>query len=84
MENSLGYQNDQWSKKRGDSMKIGILCKVTSRTSHYPPQFGHLIVVTGKLNRTTNTGASTVVVGRNLNTGREHHYFTNEIEEVKQ
>ena len=31
---------------RGDSMKIGTLCKVTSRTSHYPSQFGHLIVVT--------------------------------------
>ena len=65
-------------------MKIGTLCKVTSRTSHYPSQFGHLIVVTNKLNRNTNTGVSTVVVGRNLSTGREHHYFTTEIKEVKQ
>ena len=65
-------------------MKIGTLCKVTAKNSHNPPQFGNLIVVTGKLNRTTNTGVSTVVVGRNLNTGREHHYFTNEIKEIKQ
>jgi hypothetical protein len=65
-------------------MKIGTLCKVTSKTSHYPPQYGHLIVVTGNTNRTTNTGGGVVVVGRNLNTGREHHYFTTEIKEVKQ
>jgi len=65
-------------------MKVGTLCRVTSKTSHYPPQYGHLIVVVGKTNRTTNTGGSVVVVGRNLNTGREHHYFTTEIKEVKQ
>lgn len=65
-------------------MKVGTLCKVTAENSHHPSQFGHLIVVTGKLNRTTNTGASTFVVGRNLNTGTEHHYFTKEIKEVKQ
>ena len=65
-------------------MKIGTLCKVTSRTSHYPSQYGHLIVVTVNTNRTTNVGGSIVVTGRNLNTGREHHYFTTEIKEVKQ
>ena len=65
-------------------MKIGTLCKVTAENSHVPSQFGNLIVVTGKLNRATNTGVSIVVLGRNLNTGREHHYFANEIEEVKQ
>ena len=59
-------------------MKTGTLCKVTSRTSHYPSQFEHLIVVTkGMIN-------DRVVAGRNLNTGREHHYFTSEIKEVKQ
>ena len=65
-------------------MKIGTLCKVTAENSHSPPQFGNLIVVTGKLNRTTNTGVFLVITGRNLKTGREHHYFLNEIEEVKQ
>ena len=65
-------------------MKIGTLCKVTAKTSHHPSQFGHLIVVTGKLNKTTHTGVATFVVGRNLNTGRVHHYFTKEIKEVKQ
>tara|TARA_B100000287_G_scaffold424853_1_gene470216 strand:- start:2135 stop:2332 length:198 start_codon:yes stop_codon:yes gene_type:complete len=65
-------------------MKIGTLCKVTSRTSHYPSQFGNLIVIVGGTNRTTNTGDTKVVTGRNLNTGREHHYFTSEIKEVKQ
>jgi len=66
-------------------MKIGTLCKVTSRTSHYPSQFGNLIVILGGTNRTTNTSFETnVVTGRNLNTGREHHYFKNEIKEVKQ
>ena len=65
-------------------MKIGTLCKVTSKTSHYPSQYGHIIVVLGKVNRTTNIGGSVVVVGRNINTGREHHYFKNEIKQVKQ
>lgn len=65
-------------------MKIGTLCKVISRTSHYPSQFGNLIVIVGRTNRTTNTGDTKVVTGRNLNTGREHHYFTSEIKEVKQ
>lgn len=59
-------------------MKIGTLCKVISRVSHDPSQFEHLIVVTkGKK-------TDTVVIGTNLNTGKEHHYFTSEIEEVKQ
>ena len=63
---------------RGDSMKIGTLCKVTSRTSHYPSQFGHLIVVTRGMKN------DRVVTGTNLTTGKEHHYFTTEIKEVKQ
>ena len=62
-------------------MKTGTLCKVTSRTSHYPSQFGHLIVIVGG---TTNTANKRLVTGRNLNTGREHHYFTSEIKKVKQ
>ena len=62
----------------GDKMKIGTLCKVTSKTSHYPSQYGHLIVVTKEMKNVRG------VTGRNLNTGREHHYFTTEIEEVKQ
>lgn len=61
-------------------MKTGTLCKVTSKVSHYPPQYGHLIVIVGG----TNTGDNRVVTGRNLNTGREHHYFISEIKEVKQ
>lgn len=65
-------------------MKIGTLCKVTSKISHYPSQYGHFIVIVGKTNRTTNTGDNRVVTGRNLNTGKEHHYFTTEIKEVKQ
>jgi len=63
-------------------MKVGTLCKVTSKTSHYPSQFEHLIVIVGGTNRTTNTGDTMVVTGRNLNTGREHNYFTSEIKEV--
>ena len=59
-------------------MKIGTLCKVTSKVSHNPPQFGHLIVVTKGMKN------DRVVTGINLNTGREHHYFTKEIKEVKQ
>ena len=62
-------------------MKIGTLCKVTAKNSHHPSQFGHLIVVCDL--RKTRTGGH-VVTGTNLNTGREHHYFANEIEEVKQ
>ena len=65
-------------------MKIGTLCKVISKTSHYPSQFEHLIVIVGGMNITTNTGDTKVVTGRNLNTGRQHHYFTSEIKEVKQ
>jgi|TARA_R110000787_G_scaffold220349_1_gene329116 hypothetical protein len=64
-------------------MKIGTLCKVTSKESHYPSQHGDLIVVTGKLNKTTNTGGHKVLSGRNLKTGKEHHYFAKEIKEVK-
>ncbi len=65
-------------------MKIGTLCKVTSKASHYPSQYGNIIVVLGKVNRTTNANVSVIVIGRNINTGREHHYFKNEIKEVKQ
>ena len=57
-------------------MKIGTLCKVTSRTSHYPSQFGNLIVVIGVMDK--------LCVGQNLKTGKQHHYFTSEIKEVKQ
>ena len=59
-------------------MKKGTLCKVTSKTSHYPSQFGQLIVVTKGMKN------DRVVTGTNLYTGREHHYFTSEIKEVKQ
>ena len=58
-------------------MKIGTLCKVTSKTSHYPPQYGHLVVVLGSAN-----GSNIVIEGKNLNTGITHHYFTSEIKEV--
>ena len=57
-------------------MKIGTLCKVIAKSSHNPSQYGHLVVVTGKM--------ITVLVGQNLNTGKEHHSFAKEIEEVKQ
>ena len=57
-------------------MKIGTLCKVRVVNSHTPSQFGNLIVVIG------NRGL--IVVGQNLKTGKQHHYFANEIEEVKQ
>ena len=60
-------------------MKIGTLCKVTAKNSHHPSQFGDLIVVTRGA-----TKKYSVVTGTNLNTGREHHYFTSEIKEVKQ
>ena len=65
-------------------MKIGTLCKVIAHDSHYPSQYGQLIVVTGKAGRATNAGIclSGAIVGRNLNTGRQHHYFKNEIKEV--
>ena len=67
-------------------MKIGTLCKVTSRTSHYPSQFEHLIVIVGgtMVLQAYGGGDTKVVTGRNLNTGRQHHYFTSEIKEVKQ
>jgi len=65
-------------------MKIGALCKVTAKNSHYPSQFGHLIVIVGGTNRTIFKNDTKVITGRNLNTGREHHYFTSEIKEVKQ
>lgn len=64
-------------------MKVGTLCKVTAENSHHPSQFGNLIVVTRKLKRNTNTGVSIVVVGQNLKTGKQHHYFAKEIKEVK-
>ena len=66
-------------------MKVGTLCKVTAENSHTPPQHGHLIVICDM--RLTENGYKTavhVVTGMNLNTGRKHHYFSNEIEEVKQ
>ena len=62
-------------------MKTGTLCKVTSRTSHYPSQFGNLIVVCDF--QKIRTGGH-VVTGTNLHTGKKHHYFTTEIKEVKQ
>ena len=73
-------------------MKIGTLCKVTVQHSHKPSQYGDFIVVLRPLNGTLQrknknghiTDVGTVVVGRNLNTGKLHHYFTHEIKEVKQ
>ena len=63
-------------------MKIGTLCKVIAHDSHYPSQYGQLIVVIGKAGKATNVGRTRAIVGRNLNTGSEHHYFKNEIKEV--
>tara|TARA_B100002019_G_scaffold130772_1_gene112346 strand:+ start:4358 stop:4546 length:189 start_codon:yes stop_codon:yes gene_type:complete len=62
-------------------MKIGALCEVIAIASHFPSQFGDLIVVCDI--RNTRTGGR-VVTGINLKTGKQHHYFTKEIEEVKQ
>ena len=62
-------------------MKTGTLCEVISIASHFPSQFGDLIVVCDM--RNTRTGGL-VVTGMNLKTGRKHHYFSNEIKEVKQ
>tara|TARA_A100001201_G_C4014221_1_gene178565 strand:- start:26 stop:214 length:189 start_codon:yes stop_codon:yes gene_type:complete len=62
-------------------MKIGTLCKVTAENSHNPSQFGNLIVVCDL--RKTRTGGH-VVTGTNLKTGKQHHYFTKELKEVKQ
>lgn len=62
-------------------MKIGTLCKVTAENSHTPSQFGNLIVVCDM--RKNGTGGH-VVTGMNLKTGKQHHYFANEIKEVKQ
>ena len=62
-------------------MKIGTLCKVTAENSHSPSQFGNLIVVCDM--RNTRTGGH-VVTGINLKTGKQHHYFANEIEKVEQ
>lgn len=59
-------------------MKIGALCKVTAKHSHNPSQLGDLIVVTRAMKN------DRVVTGTNLKTGKEHHYFTSEIKEVKQ
>ena len=63
----------------GDSMKIGTLCKVITGLSHNPSQFGHFIVITGTVN-----GSDNLVVGKNINTGKTHHYWVSEIKEVKQ
>ena len=60
-------------------MKTGTLCKVITGLSHNPSQFGHFVVIIGTVN-----GSDTVVEGKNLNTGKTHHYFRSEIKEVKQ
>ena len=57
-------------------MKIGALCEVIAIASHTPSQCGDLIVVIGVMGK--------LCVGQNLKTGKQHHYFTHEIKEVKQ
>ena len=59
-------------------MKIGTLCEVIAIRSHFPSQCGDLIVVTKEMKN------DRVVTGVNLKTGKEHHYFTRELKEVKQ
>ena len=62
-----------------DSMKVGKLYKVISKTSHEPSHFGHTIVIIGY----TMMGVyETIIVGMNFNTKREHHYHISELEAI--
>lgn len=63
-------------KLKGGKMKIGTLCKVITKHSHSPSQFGDLIVITARSH-------GIVVCGTNLKTGNKHHYYPKELEEVK-
>jgi len=56
-------------------MKTGKLYKVI-RNGHSYPQVGDVVVFTGK-----NTG-NRVITGLNLRTGKRHHYFLENLEEL--
>jgi hypothetical protein len=58
-------------------MKIGTLCKVISKVSHLPTQYGDLVVITGYTH-------GVFICGTNLKTGQSHHYNPRELKEVKQ
>ena len=58
-------------------MKIGTLCEVVAIASHFPSQFGDLVVITGYTH-------GVYITGTNLKTGKTHHYNPTELKEVKQ
>ena len=62
-------------------MKIGNMYRVCKKGTHRPCHFNNLVIVTGMAGQNTDDlGKYKVVVATNLNTGKEHHYFVEELE----
>tara|TARA_R110002110_G_scaffold136727_1_gene321636 strand:- start:246 stop:416 length:171 start_codon:yes stop_codon:yes gene_type:complete len=56
-------------------MKIGKLYKVI-KNGHSYPQVGDVVVFVGKLTK------NRLITGLNLRTGKRHHYFLENLEEL--
>ena len=63
------------------AMKQGTLCMVIKKNSHYPSQFGHLVVVKNDTYLSFEN-RSNLIVAVNLKTGKTHHYWPEQLCEV--
>ena len=62
-------------------MKIGNIYRVCKKRTHRPCHFNNLVIVTRYLGQNTDAkGKYKVVEATNLNTGKAHHYFVEQLE----
>ena len=62
-------------------MKIGNMYRVCKKGTHRPCHYNNVVIVTGMAEQNNNfPGKYKVVEATNLNTGKVHHYFVEELE----
>jgi len=62
-------------------MQIGNIYRVCKAGTHRPCHLNNLVIVTCRAGQNTDAlGKYKVVVATNLKTGKEHHYFAEELE----
>ena len=62
-------------------MQIGNIYRVCKKGTHRPCHFNNLVIVTGFLGQNSAAlGKWNVVEATNLNTGKVHHYFVEQLE----
>ena len=63
-------------------MKIGTLCRVIKFKTHRPCQYNDVVVVIGSCHKGIEIGKGHLLVGTNLKTGKNHHYWSTQLEQI--